>query len=296
MLAKFSERAALLRAPGDACIDQLTNIVATLCNLRANIASKVITEDSEIFSAACAIECDLAAWVISLPSSWAYHTVMAPRRNHNVKSQVEEPYPYDGRYHVYSDLWICNSWNNYRAARILVNEIILTRLRLIQGKSASVSFPSEFGVQCRNIRTTMRQLAADICYSTPYVCGDVDGDGIQVEDVCLSKASVGGFIILWPLFLAASVDGYDSRLGEWAVGRFYRIGRKTGIGQALVMIDILVRDTGIVRWVDQMDQEMHTTGTENMHMNAVYNSSTADNDPWWDWEMVHGDKKLGIAQ
>ncbi|GAD98864.1 C6 finger domain protein, putative [Paecilomyces variotii No. 5] len=293
VVLELSKKAASLKAPDATYTDQLTDIVAKLCNLRADIASKSITKNSEIFSAACSIECELSAWVNSLPSTWAYSTTQDTREYHKVKNEWNDLYPYNGRYHVYGDLWMCNAWNNYRAARILVNEIILARLRLMHSQPTAVSSSSEFGVQCANIRSTLRQLAADVCYSIPYACGNVNGSNhIDVEDVYISKSSIGGFIVLWPLFLAASVDGWDRVVGEWCIECFRWIGRTLGIGQALAMIDILRMNTGIVRWMDFMHQEIRETASGN-----EANDLPIDNgEPWWDWEMVKQEMQLCISR
>lgn len=290
---ELSKKAASLKAPGAAYIDQLTETVAKLCNLRADIASKSISENSEIFSAACSIECELSAWVNSLPSTWAYTTNHVSQGNHKVKADWNGLYPYNGRYHVYGDLWMCNAWNNYRAARILVNEIILTRLRLMHSKSTAVSLSSEFEVQCTNIRSTLRQLAADVCYSVPYACGNVSGaDHIDVDDISIPKPSIGGFIILWPLFLAASVDGWDRMVGEWCLECFRWIGRTLGIGLALAMIEIIRMNTAIVRWMDDMHQE----APENTSEDEGHDLSIENGQGWWDWEMVGQDMQLCIRR
>ncbi|KAJ9246318.1 transcriptional regulator family: Fungal Specific TF [Paecilomyces variotii] len=290
LVLELSKKAAFLKAPGTTYFDRLAETVAKLCNLRADIASKSITNNSEIFSAACSIECELLAWVNSLPPNWAYSTNQAAEGNDKLRTGWNGLYPYNGRYHVYEDLWICSAWNQCRAARIFVNEIILTRLWLMHSESATVSVSSEFRVQCGNIRSTLRQLAADVCYSVPYCCASVNGvDFVDIGDVSVSKSTVGGFTVLWALFLAGSVEGCDSVLGEWCIECLRWIGHTLGIGLALAMIDILRMNTGILQWMDSMHRETHLTGTETANGNAIHDLSTKTDDPWWDREMAHQD-------
>ncbi|KAJ9298970.1 transcriptional regulator family: Fungal Specific TF [Paecilomyces variotii] len=290
VMLELSKKAALLKEPGPTYFDRLADTVAKLCNLRADIASKSITKNSEIFSAACSIECELLAWVNSLPPSWAYSTNQVAQGNHKLRAGLNGLYPYNGRYHVYEDLWICNAWNQYRAARIFVNEIILTRLWMMHRESAAVSTSNEFRVQCSNIRNTLRQLAVDVCYSVPYCCLNLNGvDLLDVGDVSASKSTVGGFMVLWALLLAGSVEGCDSVLGKWCIESLRWIGRTLGIGLGLAMIDILRMDTGIFPWMDSMHRKVDLTGTETANRKAAHDLSAENDDPWWDREMAHQD-------
>jgi hypothetical protein len=88
-----------------------------LLYLRLAIKSGEITDQEAICKAAIEMDRNLEAWRASLKPSWSYTTVDAG----NVPASTY----FDGKRHIYSNLWTAQLWNNWRALRILVNQIIL---------------------------------------------------------------------------------------------------------------------------------------------------------------------------
>ncbi|GMG48406.1 unnamed protein product [Aspergillus oryzae var. brunneus] len=82
------------------------------------------------------------------------------------------------------------------------------------------------------IRETVAQLATEIAESVPFALRLVDNRATEVPslDHCL-----GGFTILWPLYVAANTSPLGSTLREWVVERLETIGNDMGIGQAQFM-------------------------------------------------------------
>jgi hypothetical protein len=50
---------------------------------------------------------------------------------------------------------------------------------------------------------------------------------------------LGGYSILWPLYVAASVSAPGSRHRDWAIDRLEYIGHRMGIGQSLLMARVV---------------------------------------------------------
>ncbi|KAL1963579.1 hypothetical protein VTN77DRAFT_8024 [Rasamsonia byssochlamydoides] len=254
-LSKQVAAAASQMSPVAVCADRLTQVIAKLCNLRVDIHNQVIVDSAEILSIAFAIDSELEAFVSDLPPNFSY---TIGTRIDGRPFRVSEHYdlsPYNGYFHIYESLWMCNIWNNYRSSRILVNELILAGLRSLAARAVPVSKSSVFRDQCRSIRDLVRQLAADICCTVPYLFGVVDSEKEEVQNASIIKSTAGGFTLLFPLYVAASVDGYLSPTYTWVVNCFTIIARAVGIDTALTLISMLPREPGIVNWIDRMDCE-----------------------------------------
>lgn len=217
-------------------MDRLAAILIKLSNLRADISAKYNVDDVEILSAAQAIESELTTWAITLPQKWAYRTFEVAERDSVPAANKAGLYPYDGRYHIYADFSISDAWNNYRASSIIASEIILGQLHCLSTQSATLSFSGEYRVRCRSIGATQRQLALDICYSVPFHLGLVDAEEVQS---LRPLGSVGGFILLYPLFVAACVYGTAHPVGKWVIDCYKLIRRTNGTEEALALVDIL---------------------------------------------------------
>ncbi|QMW30331.1 hypothetical protein G4B84_005666 [Aspergillus flavus NRRL3357] len=213
-IVHWSLQAMAERSTADAKADELVDLVAHVARLlsqaRMNLASDTV-------SSAATIDRYLLRWKHSLPPRWIYQTIRGPVSN---RSPSHLKFYYTQVYHVYPDLWACNIWNFYRSARILLNQLILN--------TAEISYQAEH-VQ---IRETVAQLATEIAESVPFALRLVDNRATEVPslDHCL-----GGFTILWPLYVAANTSPLGSTLREWVVERLETIGNDMGIGQAQFM-------------------------------------------------------------
>jgi hypothetical protein len=245
-----------LRSVSDAYGDQIEVLTAEVSNLRAAIRSEALTDTSEILLAANAIEAKLDVWAATLPTSWAYRVIRLPKNSDVVPTVWGEIHPYDCCYHIYPHLQITNGWCWYRVSRILINEVIIDCLRRLFEERATLS---DLIDRFRNIRGTMRQLAADICASVPYLFGILGGRQRQME----RGTCIGGYMLLLPLFTAGSVDGPTHPLRQWTIESFQVIAHTMGIGHAFADIDILRNQKGIVQWMDDLDREFNLASLAN---------------------------------
>ena len=88
-----------------------------IVNLRAAFKTGEMTDPQLIRETALEIDSDLEIWKAGVPHSWRYATVEDPN---------SDPITcFEGKRHIYPNLWIADAWNNWRSLRILVNQIIL---------------------------------------------------------------------------------------------------------------------------------------------------------------------------
>ncbi|GFF46730.1 uncharacterized transcriptional regulatory protein YKL222C [Aspergillus udagawae] len=233
-----------LRPQTDAYGDRLIYIIGQLANLRADVRQKYMTDNQEILAAAYDIEAELLAWLASLPPDFSYTTVENTYSDAAFKRLCRGILPYNNQYHIYSDLWICHTWNQYRCARIIVSEIILSCLRRLFVKSAGAS-PSELQSHCFKIRSTTRQLATDICASVPYHFGVGSTGESQTGSVHINESHTAGLVLLWPLVMAGASEGKNHPLRKWGIDCLRLIGHGMGIDQALALIDVLESEAGV---------------------------------------------------
>lgn len=247
--------------PAEAHGNRLIMIIGKLSNLRADIRTKTFNNEREIISAASAIEADLIAWLASLPPEFNYTNHTKSPFDSQFQHRFKGLSPYDDQYHIYPNLWVCNSWNQYRSARIIVSEIILSHIRQISTTSSITSLSEEFRLQCKALRSTIRRLAVEICRGAPF---HLNAHGTDSSPTSVPPESyIGGLVLLWPLFVAGIVESPRHGLRRWVVKCLEMIGNTMGIDQALAIADIISADPGILRSVTETEEEDGLIGDSN---------------------------------
>ncbi|KAJ5167337.1 uncharacterized protein N7482_006118 [Penicillium canariense] len=207
---------AMFLRPGEAHSNRLIMIIGRLSNLRADIHEKILTDHREIISMASSIEAELVAWLAALPPDFTYETHTKSPHDFLFQERCRGLALYDDQYHEYPSLWVCNTWNQYRCARILVSEIILSRMKKLSDSSSIRLLSDEF----RQHSKRFTQLPPPESY-------------------------VGGIMLLWPLFLAGIVENPHHPLRRWVIQCLKMVGHSYGLDQALAVMDIVAVDPGI---------------------------------------------------
>ncbi|KAL3481986.1 hypothetical protein BJX99DRAFT_217924 [Aspergillus californicus] len=264
-LLECSKIAMYLRPQTDAYCDRLICMAGKLSNLRADINTKVLSDANEIISRAYSIEGELLAWVASGPADFLYTTYECSSVQQWVRMFGNKPFPYNNQYHVYRDLWICHTWNQYRCSRIIVCEIILSCLRRLSA-GASMAMSKELQSHCARIRNVTREMASDICASAAYHLG-VEGSPAASFTVPTNYCYVGGMLLLWPLTLAGGTESNDHPLREWVRDCLRLIGHSPGIDQALALIDVLETEAGVFEGMEETESGVlfRATGDASIH-------------------------------
>ncbi|KAI9373098.1 hypothetical protein BJX61DRAFT_403394 [Aspergillus egyptiacus] len=265
-LLECTKIAMYLRPQIDAYCDRLICIAGRLSNLRADINTRVLTDANEILSRAYAIEAELLAWVAAGPPDFLYTTYECSSVEQWVRIFGNKPFPYNKQYHVYTDLWICHTWNQYRCSRIVVCEIILSCLRRLSAASPTMAMSKELQNHCARIRNVTRELAGDICASAAFHLG-VEGSPAAEFAVPTNYCYVGGMLLLWPLTLAGGTEPKDHPLREWTRHCLRLIGHNIGIDQALALIEVLETEAGVFEGLDETESGVlfRATGDGSIH-------------------------------
>ncbi|KAJ5625053.1 hypothetical protein N7510_001362 [Penicillium lagena] len=231
--------------PKDDLGNRLIVIIGNLSNLRADIHAKVISNPQDVLSAACAIEADLIAWLAALPPEFTYTSHTMTPQNRAFDRHCRGILPYNNEYHIYPELWVCNCWSNYRCARILVSEIILSHVHKLSASSPNNSLSEDFRLHCKSLRATTSRLGADICRSVPFHLGACNSEVPAEVPTIPPQSYLGGLMLLWPLYLAGMVEGPFHPQRQWAIKCLAMIGNSMGLDQALAVMDILSADPGM---------------------------------------------------
>ncbi|KAL2050410.1 hypothetical protein ABVK25_009382 [Lepraria finkii] len=202
-------------------------IITRLCTLRCVIA-KDTNNDPAVLTIARGIDADLVEWADRFPT-WLRYTTELSNDIENVLS---------GYYHVYPNVWVVGGWNLYRCARILTHEVIERWL------SRNLTYDM---AQLRQSEAVLSKLNADICASVPCVFGQVDVNGLQTGYSYSPRAATGTWI-LWPLYLAATMDTATPTTRAWVINQLDKVGRTMGIQQAISLAAVLRAQKEITAW------------------------------------------------
>ncbi|KAL2859337.1 hypothetical protein BJX68DRAFT_226138 [Aspergillus pseudodeflectus] len=260
--------AMYLRPQVEAYCDRMTYISGRLANLRADIFGGILTDTEEILSRACAMEAELIAWLAMAPPEFPYTVIEHPPSTYWTESSGVRPPLYNDVYHLYHDLWVCHTWNQYRFTRIIICEITLSCLRRLLS-SSHVSAPSEIQRQINLLRKTTRELALDICASAPYHFGADSVTGEESRRIPDSQIYVGGMLLLLPLSIAATTENREHSLRKWIGNCLSILGHGMGIDQAFAILEKLDTEAGWFEDLEDTDDGVVLLGTNRAKDNQI---------------------------
>lgn len=231
--------------PKDLIGNQLIMIIAHLSNLRADVHGKILTNPEEILDAAYAIEADLIAWSVNLPPEYLYTNKTMVSPNITFMQHCRGVPPYNCEYHVYPSLWASSSWNHYRCARILVDEMIISHIYKSSPILPTACLSEESRLYVMSLRATINELGADICHSVPFHLGACNSEIIPGMARLPHESYLSGLMLLWPLFMAGVIEGPVHPMRRWVMHCLNMIGNLMGLDQALALMDLLAVDPGM---------------------------------------------------
>ncbi|KAG0160686.1 hypothetical protein PDIDSM_8216 [Penicillium digitatum] len=187
-----------------------------------------------VVDSALLFEDELHEWETHLPRDWSFI----------VKESNTCEYTFNGRYHIYKDLWISRIFNHYRWARLLVNETIVCQISKMARPTANDV------IQRQQSLDTISVMATDIC------AGAASQEAISAQGVAEDPSHIpllnGTFMLLFPLGVAGGTAGIPDEVHDWVVGTLERIGCTMGIRRAFEMIPQLKKSVG--KW--KLDQKL----------------------------------------
>lgn len=146
---------------------------------------------------------------------------------------------FSGTYHVYNNKWTVGVWNVYRCARILIQQVITAWL-----SRNFMPTPALHESQRRRSGILLANLAYDICASAPFILGASHSFVYS----SLPPRAASGTNLLWPFYLAATMDQQPAGMRDWIITRLEFIGRIMGIKQAESLAKVLKTRKHITVW------------------------------------------------
>ncbi|KAH7176826.1 hypothetical protein EDB81DRAFT_50387 [Dactylonectria macrodidyma] len=192
-----------------------------IINLAAAFAKREITDIPTVQSKALDIDNDLQAWKARAPSMWGYTAIDA--------SDAVNGAFFDTNVHVYPNLWIAETMNNWRVVRILISKLI------IQAEDCSDS-------------PDMKKKAAYLSTITKLS-----------TDICISVSSFTGtpriISLIRPLYVVALEELNTRDLRLFAIEQLRNIGHCVGMRQT----DLLA--TTVAKTIDESPRDILTGPT-----------------------------------
>ncbi|TVY81468.1 hypothetical protein LSUE1_G002769 [Lachnellula suecica] len=211
--------------------------MASLSDLRADIAEGIITDPQVIISKCVELDGTLLKIVTEVPPGWEYTTVYTDR---------DSDFIFNGRYHVYHDHWMAQIWNSLRTLRAMLNEKI--RDLLLEGFSSKPTrfTEPEYAAQFQICTETLIQMHADILASTVQHLGTgmINNTNANPQDLALIPMS-GGAFLMWPLWFAGVMDVANPTSRGFVVKNLHAIADILGIQQARVLARSVETQTGL---------------------------------------------------
>ena len=152
--------------------------------------------------------------------------------------------------------------NNYRAVRILINELLIVQICHIytfneepyaefDDSNVELDDCTFLGNQLLMSNSIVLQLSHEICDSVPYFLGYDIGN----ESSFSTPKTVNGNLILWSLYIAASTSMASAEMRAWVAARLYWISRTMGIRQAVPLAYTLSINQELRDWQRGLDPE-----------------------------------------
>jgi hypothetical protein len=116
-------------------------------------------------------------------------------------------------------------WNSYRCVRLIIHEAIV--------KSILAHGSTEYQDLLHASILTLREVVDDVCSSVPYLLGCTPQ--YMSPEYSVPPAMPGGYILVWPLFLAGMMRSTPRAQRDWIAGVLKHIGLSMGLKLAMSM-------------------------------------------------------------
>ncbi|RDL31113.1 uncharacterized protein BP5553_09902 [Venustampulla echinocandica] len=241
--------------PIEAAADSIAQMYMKYADLRREMGpTDGFSNPENIISRCLALNAECEQWVESCPLQYAHQTV-------KVNAPSEEVFR--DEYHVYSSPWIAMTWNNFRALRICIHDLLRKYLKhFYQLHPVGMLFhdPNFFRRQTLVSEEIILKCSTDICSSVPYFLGFQPDLGA----VRPMPGAFKGNLLLWPLYNAGCMDVIPNHQRNWVVGRLRYISEVMLIRQATPLVNVLTEMAIAGAW----DDLRCNTGEDNVLENG----------------------------
>ncbi|KAF2113508.1 hypothetical protein BDV96DRAFT_688501 [Lophiotrema nucula] len=195
----------------------MADLCFQLVEIQAAVKKGTITDLDTIRRAAFHLDKKLLSWRATLSKEWEYQIVTV---DGDVAVAVGDgdgrscKY-FEGKKHIYASPWRAHIWNNWRALRILANQIILRT--------------AESPLLDDALLELIHRLSSEICVSAPEFIGTPRSAGL-----------------IWPLSVVAQGSWNKRSVRCWAVEQLRLIGTTVGVRQATLLAESILKDINSV--------------------------------------------------
>ncbi|PYH92967.1 hypothetical protein BO71DRAFT_356319 [Aspergillus ellipticus CBS 707.79] len=233
ILAQLTQEAPKYRDPNYRTIDRLGILVIRLSSLCAAIKDGTINRPTEIIRLSLSLDAEFISTLLSIPPTWVYSTIEVPQFEGERRMQSV----WGNRFHIYGNLTISSAWNNYRSARLVIHELIITAAKSLRNSSYTNSRIEQESLVIQSERTC-HQIVEDICASVPFHLG-ATAENVGCGGNAGAPTGAGGITVVWPLLIAANSGFASPALRKWVMDCLDKIGHSLGINQALAVAQLL---------------------------------------------------------
>jgi hypothetical protein len=189
------------------------------------------------------LEAEFVTWTEEIPDLWRYYTAM---KISEIQGDITKMHAFPGDVDIYHDIWMASIWNLSRASRLFIQGVVIRC-------AAWLSAPNDYITteEYASAATLGQRLVNEVCASVPYHLGwppakaaldlvnfpDISGFACG-DDSESSAKNLGGYFLLWPLFVAGSLDFVPDIQRQWIRGRLAYIGHSMGIKQAEILSQV----------------------------------------------------------
>lgn len=222
---------------------RLGGVIIDFTIFRACLRDLTITDSREMVFKALELDRRFVDIFTNLSPRWQYKTVYTNATPHLI---------WNGSYHIYPELG-ANFWNSMRTCRVLLHEIICSRL--LPFPSTPVLSIAEDLAQNEASESIMRTLRNDILGSIPdhtltHLANNSNAQALHRER---SKA----YFVLWPLYVAGAMD---VKIRTLVIQKLRYIGETVGLRQAVVIAQWLEKKKDFMIWETNILREVQGKG------------------------------------
>ncbi|KAK4177356.1 hypothetical protein QBC36DRAFT_135188 [Triangularia setosa] len=193
---------------------------------------------TDMVRAAVALDAQFGAWEDRQDGAW---TVIEEQVNNNF---FPPEAVFEGRYHIYTDMYIARIWNHYRWARIMLSQLLLESVQRFPTSSSSLISDQKL----QQIQDCIIRLVRDTLVSIPthYRHPNLQPVHLEYFDKTQGGAVIGiaGIpTLLFEIKVAGVAPGIPRHYRTWALGILETIWAKMGMYQSKVLSGMLAKTT-----------------------------------------------------
>ncbi|KAF2478056.1 uncharacterized protein BDR25DRAFT_250586 [Lindgomyces ingoldianus] len=227
--------------------NRLTLICIDLPNIRARATALTTaphnnaqrSEALAILEFAQMVDANLQQWSNTLPPDWQYTTVAMV---YDMPEDLSTAEQWSGPQHVYEDVHIASIVNDYRVCRIFCQSVIIACINYL-GLDADSPLNDAYNSAVFFVQQMVDEICACVPFHLSYDMQPVakklgqDQAGKSLPSYSHPPAeALGGYFMVWPLYVAANAETVPKRQRDWLSGRLFNIGKTFGLNSAQVLV------------------------------------------------------------